>query len=542
MKWRLSLPMGGEVSAPGGSASGSSLPTEMLEVAARRLALLAAIYAVVYFVTVFLLPRPPLWQTEPYLTQHYVGSAVFITIAAIAAAVLRSGKLSGRQIVLAGFILEIYGAIGIEWDILVWGSDPRFVQLGLSWTAVWIIGFPLILPSPPLRTFIVATIAASIRPLMLLILAVRGVVLPDLSTLVLIVAPTYICVGIATAGAVVIYGLRRDVTRARRMGSYRLIDKLGAGGMGEVWTAEHQLLARTAALKLMRPGKDTARGGAQLRRFEREVQATAQLRSPHTVEIYDYGFTNDGTFYYVMELLSGIDLDHLIHQYGPVPDGRVIRILRQVCHSLGEAHDLGLIHRDIKPGNIFLCRSGRDYDVAKVLDFGLVKMTRTPSAEDEHLTLHGAFYGTPLYASPEMARGEVDDVGALTDIYSLGCVAYWLLTGRPVFTAASPMGVLVQHNSAVPDPPSEHSAEPIADALEDVVLRCLAKDAADRPSADDLSVVLDNITPRHPWTDADARRWWTDVRPVLAIEASPSPVSPEHRPSRTLVTPENASD
>lgn len=537
MSRRISLP--GTVGSTGTplAASGSTLPTEVLEVAARRLAILAAIYATVYFVAVFLLPTPPQWQADRYIAQQYVGSVVCIAIALIAAAVFRSGRLSSRQVVIAGFGLEIYGAIGIEWALLLWGGDPQFIELGLSWTAAWIIAFPLILPSPPLRTFIVATIAASIRPAILVTLAVQGVTLPDWATILQFVIPTYICVAIATIGAVVVYGLRRDVSRARQMGSYRLLEKLGQGGMGEVWTAEHRMLARTAALKLIHPRGESPIEIAQLQRFEREVQTTARLRSPHTIEIYDYGFTGDGTFYYVMELLAGLDLDDFLRKYGPMPDGRVIWILRQVCHSLGEAHELGLVHRDVKPANIFLCKAGRDFDVAKVLDFGLVKRTRDAFAEDEHLTVHGAFYGTPLYASPEMARGDVDLADARTDIYSLACVAYWLLTGRTVFAGDTPMAVLVKHTSAEPDPPSRHSAQQISTGLDDVILRCLAKEPAARPDADELLALLGKVEPLQEWDERRARDWWATTNPSVP---STTPSGP--RPGEgTLVTPEGAS-
>jgi serine/threonine-protein kinase len=297
------------------------------------------------------------------------------------------------------------------------------------------------------------------------------------------------------------------------------------------------MLARTAALKLIHPRGESPIEIAQLQRFEREVQTTARLRSPHTIEIYDYGFTGDGTFYYVMELLAGLDLDDFLRKYGPMPDGRVIWILRQVCHSLGEAHELGLVHRDVKPANIFLCKAGRDFDVAKVLDFGLVKRTRDAFAEDEHLTVHGAFYGTPLYASPEMARGDVDLADARTDIYSLACVAYWLLTGRTVFAGDTPMAVLVKHTSAEPDPPSRHSAQQISTGLDDVILRCLAKEPAARPDADELLALLGKVEPLQEWDERRARDWWATTNPSVP---STTPSGP--RPGEgTLVTPEGAS-
>jgi serine/threonine-protein kinase len=296
------------------------------------------------------------------------------------------------------------------------------------------------------------------------------------------------------------------------MGSYHLREKLGEGGMGEVWIADHEMLARPAAIKLIRHAGDATHTvtDEMLHRFEREVQAAAHLRSPHTIEIYDYGLADDGTFFYVMELLDGLDLDAFVKEYGPQPWPRVVAILTQVCHSLGEAHERGLVHRDIKPANIFLCRVGRDVDQVKVLDFGLVKMT-ADAGVNRDLTQEGMFVGTPAFAPPEQAKEGVEAIDARGDIYSLGCVAFWLLTGRLVFERKTPVDMLIAHARDEPLSPARATELEIPAALDALVLGCLAKDAHDRPSsADDLVASLETL--QADWTEHDARAWWSQHR------------------------------
>jgi serine/threonine-protein kinase len=280
--------------------------------------------------------------------------------------------------------------------------------------------------------------------------------------------------------------------------------------MGEVWRARHRMLARPAAIKLMRHarGQDGVSEEA-VRRFEREAQATARLRSPHTVELFDFGVADDGAFYYVMELLEGLDADSLVRRFGPVPAERAIHLLRQVCHSLSEAESCGLVHRDIKPANIFLCRLGEDYDFVKVLDFGIVKSSGEVADADPVRTMENAIHGTPAFMAPEQALGTPLDGRA--DIYAAGCVAYWLLTGQQVFTAESPMGLLVQHAHTPPQPPSARTDRPVPAALDELVLACLAKDPADRPqSAREVSARLAAMD-AGAWTQAQAREWWTSA-------------------------------
>jgi eukaryotic-like serine/threonine-protein kinase len=309
-------------------------------------------------------------------------------------------------------------------------------------------------------------------------------------------------------GAHLISRLRRQVAEARQLGQYRLRGRIGGGGMGEVYLAEHQLLKRPCALKLIRP--DSATDPTALARFEREVRLTATLSHPNTVEIYDYGRTEDGTYYYVMEYLQGLSLAELVGRHGPLPPGRAVYLLRQVCQALHEAHAAGLIHRDIKPSNIFAAWRGGMGDVAKLLDFGLVLGAATAIAP--HLSEEGQILGTPLFMSPEQAMGD-RALDERSDIYSLGAVAYYLLTGRPPFDTGSGLGVMIAHVHDPVMPPSTFR-DGIPEDLERVVLRCLAKKAADRfPDAASLEWALGECTCSGDWDQGRASRWLDEEHP-----------------------------
>jgi serine/threonine-protein kinase len=333
-----------------------------------------------------------------------------------------------------------------------------------------------------------------------------------------LVFPYLLVVSMAYVGARVVYHLGTEVKRARELGSYRLEEKLGQGGMGEVWRAHHQMLARPAAIKLIRPSVE--RGGRAIisedaiRRFEREAQVIARLRSPHTVEIFDFGRTDDGAFYYAMELLDGLDDDALVRRYGPLPPERAIHVLRQICHSLSEAQSHGLVHRDIKPANIFLCRYGEELDFVKVLDFGIVRAVRDAAEVDSAVTQDHVIQGTPAFMAPEQALGGAVDGRA--DIYATGCVAYWLLTGEFVFTADTPTAMVMHHVRTPPAPPSSRGQSAIPRALDDLVLACLEKDLTNRPqSARELAKRLATIEGATAWTEDRAREWWTTVQPTV---------------------------
>ena len=324
----------------------------------------------------------------------------------------------------------------------------------------------------------------------------------------------------------IIERLGRKVRRARELGSYRLLAPIGRGGMGEVWQAEHRLLARPAAIKLIRAERllDPSDRTAQ-ERFRREADAAASLRSPHTIQLYDFGVTRSHELYYVMELLDGIDVEQLVTEHGPQPPARVVNILRQACHSLAEAHASGLVHRDIKPGNLHLGRLGLEYDFVKVLDFGLVKLGDQADGE-LRITAPDSAAGTPAYMAPEFASGEPVDGRA--DLYALGCVAYYLLTGALVFDGQTPVQVILKHLQAVPVPPSARLGLPIPPELEQLVLQCLAKSPADRPAgAADLAEALAGAGAGE-WSQADARRWWQEHGPGIP------PVRPGPAPTRHL--------
>ncbi len=289
---------------------------------------------------------------------------------------------------------------------------------------------------------------------------------------------------------------------------YRLVEKLGEGGMGEVWRAKHQLLARPAAVKLIRSEAlvDVQRRESVLKRFQREAQVTANLQSPNTVKLYDFGVSETGSFYFVMELLSGIDLESMVKRFGELKAERVVMLLRQACRSLSEAHGAGLVHRDIKPANLFVCKLGRECDFIKVLDFGIVKPT--VQTGETMLTTTGAVTGTPAYMAPELFldKGEVD---GRADIYALGCVAFRMLTGRLVFESTNPLGVMLQHAKTLPEPPSRFAELSIPKSLDQLVLACLEKEPDDRPnSADELWRVLGQIEFDDPWTPERAEEWW----------------------------------
>jgi serine/threonine protein kinase len=320
--------------------------------------------------------------------------------------------------------------------------------------------------------------------------------------------------------------------RLRSMGSYTLVRQLGAGGMGTVWQAEHRMLARPAALKLINPQVLGHTSEAQLHmraRFEREAKATASLRSRNTVTLFDYGVAGDGSFYYAMELLDGVDLHELVSQFGAQPPGRVVQILMQACASLGEAHQHGMVHRDIKPANIYLCRLGLDVDVVKVLDFGLV----SERAQDPHLTAAGTVHGTPAFMAPEQAQGHAIDGRA--DLYAIGCVAYWLLTGRLVFEKRDGMAMMLAHVNVPPPPIAVASGQRIPAGLAKLIMRMLAKDPGQRP-ADAIEVIaaLRDLPsdPEPDWSPSLAEQWWRLHRaPGAPVAASPAAVaSTIHQP------------
>ncbi len=391
-----------------------------------------------------------------------------------------------------------------------WVPVPQ--GMGVSWICVIIIFYPAIVPAGMRKILAASLVAASMDPLWYWIGILRGVEF-GVSQYELLWAfvPNYVCAFLAVVPAKVIRGLGRRVSRARELGAYRVGELLGQGGMGDVYRATHRLLARPAAIKLIRPevlGDSAVSSSVVVERFRREAHAAANLRSPHTIELYDFGVSDDGSLYYVMELLEGLNLQELVDRFGPVPPARVVHFLKQACLSLGEAHERGLVHRDIKPSNLVACRMGVAVDFVKVLDFGLVKMASEDGAEGANLTSPNVTTGTPAFMAPEVALGN-RPVDGRADLYALGCVAYWLLTGRPPFEAPTPVAMLLQHVQDMPPAPSEVSETEIPAGLDRLVLDCLAKDPDNRPaSAAVLYRRLAECPLPDPWDRDRAVQWW----------------------------------
>jgi serine/threonine protein kinase len=333
---------------------------------------------------------------------------------------------------------------------------------------------------------------------------------------------------VLSAGAIwfatlVVARQRRRMKKAERtiqeLGQYTLEEKIGSGGMGSVFRARHAFLRRPTAVKMLNAGQVTE---GTLARFEREVQLTSRLSHPNTIAVYDYGRTPEGVFYYAMEYLEGIDLEDLVKRFGPLPEGRVLNILQQICGSLAEAHAVGLIHRDIKPANIILTTRAGIPDFVKVLDFGLVKAVDTD--EQARLTQANVTVGTPYYMSPEAVE-RPDTITALSDIYAIGGVGYYLLTGTPVFSGKTIMDICMKQVRAIPDPPSKRLGRPVTPGVEALILRCLAKDPKDRPASTlALMEELARCEPAPPWTRADAEAWWSTFR-------KPSEADPKNAPT-----------
>ena len=436
-------------------------------------------------------------------------------VASVAMAWLAKRFRERPELVLdLGLAFEVFNALLVS---LITEWYPRQDPQAVSWVCVTIVLWPAIAPSSPRKTLVAALAAATTVPIALW----YGLTIhpnPDINWFVLLwlILPGYVCAVLAVIPANVIRGLGKQVKRARELGSYQLEEQIGKGGMGEVYRAKHRLLARPAAVKLISSAALRENSADENRivieRFRREAEAAAMLRSPHTIELYDYGIADDGTFYYVMELLDGIDFQELVTRYGPVPSERVVHLLSQACDSLGEAHLAGLVHRDVKPSNILACRMGLKVDFVKVLDFGLVKRDPGRAGTEMEITSAGSVSGTPAFMSPESISGS-GAVGPSADVYALGCVAYWLLTGQTVYKAANSTMMMLQHVQGSPVPPSLKAPQPVARDLEQIVMRCLSKDPSDRPAdAAVLADLLSECTIASAWSDDRAQRWWREHR------------------------------
>jgi eukaryotic-like serine/threonine-protein kinase len=490
------------------------VPEELLSEEVRRLSVFAAIAAAVWTFGLFMdlvflpatgYPKAPNWRAVPV---EVFGSTASLAMYLFA----RLSKTRPQIKTDAGFAFMIANAFAIAL-LNAWAMPPVAFEIRqLSWVTILILVYSMIAPSTPRRTLMASLAAATMDPVCYALAHVLDLPAPSLPTAVVLCWPNYACAVIAMVPSKVLQRFRRRLREAQELGSYHLVELLGRGGMGEVWRAEHRLLARQAAVKLVRPEVLGARNEEEarvlLRRFEREAQATSALSSPHTIQVFDFGITQEGTFYYVMELLAGRDLESLVREFGPVPASRAIFLLRQVAHSLADAHARDLVHRDIKPANIYVCRMGLEFDFIKVLDFGLVKSNARARTTDSLATLDHTTTGTPAYMAPEIILGSTD-VDRRADVYALGCVAYYLLTGELVFQADTAMKMLVEHLHTEPVPPSARTELPIPEELDRLVLACLQKDPRKRPqSAGELFRMAMKCQSCEGWTSDIAEGWW----------------------------------
>jgi eukaryotic-like serine/threonine-protein kinase len=424
----------------------------------------------------------------------------------------------------AGLWLMVLNAAAIA-AMETWGLDDTAVTIRnqapdepvyVSWIAIDILVTAMILPNTPRKMLAATLSAASMGPLGVLLAYLRGAVVPSLSDTALLYMANYVCAIAAVLPSQMFQGLGRQLREARELGNYELVNKLGQGGMGEVWHARHRWLARPAAIKLISPralgATNAAEAGILLRRFEQEAQTIAALSSEHSIRLFDFGATETGSFYYAMELLAGRDLESLVREFGPFPAERALYLLRQVCVSLAEAHAKGLVHRDVKPANIFVCRIGLDYDFVKVLDFGLVQVQEREREEatSQSLIIGDRVLGTPGYLAPEVVLRKPVDQRA--DIYGLGCVAYFMLTGQEVFRQES----LLEQVYSSPVRPSERANLVLPPSVDAFVLVCLEKDPANRPQ-DVIQVLnlIDACGVAVMWSSERAQEWWSSNVPDL---------------------------
>ncbi len=500
-------------SAPGlGGGAPRRLPRDLVERANKRLAS-ATLMCALAFATAF-----PVMNLSPPESMGNLAIANIVaavcTIFALGAYALTRTKIEPDRLLDFGLVFEVVMGFGIAFAETFATYSPNASVRGVSWLCVFIVIFPLIVPSTPGKTFIASVATATMSPIALVIIIALGAPAPSMVTFLYLVLPTYFAAGLAVLCTRIINRLTSDVERARRMGSYQLVQMLGRGGMGEVWRAKHRMLARPAAIKLVNAEVLAGREGSDVltlkKRFEREAQVTASLTSPHTIQLFDFGITDDGTLYYVMEMLNGVDCETLVRDHGPVPPERAAHILRQVAESLAEAHEAGLVHRDIKPANIYLCRLGGADDHVKVLDFGLVAHTTGVDNDETRLTADGTVTGTPAYMAPEMITGD-RELDNRTDLYSLGCVGYWLLTAQLVFTG-TPVQVVYGHVEKEPTPPSSRVVTEIPSDLERLVLACLSKEPGARPM--DARQFIRRLAECDltTWTNDDATAWWAEHR------------------------------
>lgn len=443
---------------------------------------------------------------------------------ALLAAVLLAGGLAALHvsraappstIVRLGLALEVVVALALSLVETTSPAMPGFVGLGASAVGPWVLLMGTFVPQRPNVTLWTGIAAATTWPLAYGLNAARFS-LPPLPPRA---AALWLVLNYVWASVAFLVSRSQEASTSSApvddvLGGYRLVARIGEGGMGEVWRATHRQLARMAAVKIIRPDMvEVANRGADaaIARFRREAQLIARLQSPHTVYVYDFGVADDGRFYYAMELLDGISLQSLVQTFGPLSPSRTVFVLAQVCESLHEAHEQGLIHRDLKPSNVMICKVALSHDVVKVLDFGLAKNVSDPGATQ--LTAVGTTTGTPGYMAPEVVLGD-GPVDRRADIYGLGCLAYYLLTGSPVFDDPNLTRLALRHVNDEPEPPSRRTSQTVPADLEAIVLQCLEKKPNNRPrTAASLAEQLASCAVE-PWSKTDAARWWDEHLPA----------------------------
>ncbi len=510
-----------DLSGPGvGLVAGSraSLATEIDSLRRKRIGA-AALFLAAGSGIVFLWSFFGLDLGGSAMLSHVLGALRFFLATAVAVLLLSRLALTAGQVraaeyaLFGGFIavmcLSQY-VVGL--DLLHRNDIPgeiAFLKNGVLGTIVLMVLYGMLVPNHPKTTALVVLTMALLKVGVLTLVLEHADVRKAVEQLRMTESAgtnvLFLMLGAALAiyGSYVLSGLRTELHEARKFGQYQLVQKLGEGGMGEVYLAQHQLLKRPCALKLIKP--EAGANPIALARFEREVQSAARLSHPNTIEIYDYGHTDDGTFYYVMEYLQGMSLTDLVRQGGPLSAGRVIYLFRQICAGLAEAHTLGLVHRDLKPANVFIAVRGGESDVTKVLDFGLVKLTRESGAAE--LTSDTMVSGTPLYMAPEQALGD-RSLDSRADIYALGAMMYYALTGQPPFQGESAIAVMIAHSRDPVVPPSKINPD-VPEDLERVVLRCLAKKRDERfPDVKALARALSACSAAALWDADQADRWW----------------------------------
>ena len=505
-----------------------SLPPQTLDEGAERLPWLAVVLgsAVIAWHIFQRLAQP---QMAPILDDPLNRLAALFAVLMAAALVLlqRNRIVTSRNLLHLGMVFEIVVAMSIAMVETSRPFDRTAPLLGLSAIGPLILFAAAQIPTLPRIRLGVALAAATMWPLAYGINAARlGFVTESWRQTAIWPTMNYLFAILAYVVALRSYGTVQEAQEARDLGSYKLLWPIGEGGMGEVWRASHKMLARPAAIKLVK--LDASRQDMFALRFHREANAISALQSPHTVYLYDFGTTEQGRLYYVMELLDGISLQTLVTNFGPLPPSRVVAILKQACRSLEEAHKKKIVHRDLKPSNLMICQVAQVYDFVKVLDFGLAKPFGK-ATEASNLTVEGMTVGTPEYMAPEVARAS-RRVDARADLYAIGCVAYFLVTGTLVFPDSNPVSVALKHLNTRPDPPSLRTSQPVPADLERVIMRCLEKEPGARPaSAQELERML-GACAVPPWTEEDAAAWWERHLPPTSSLRSSSQTT-QHAPA-----------